>query len=118
MAAHSFAITLRNGSGVALRRTNLTLNHGIFSGNGNAVPPENIPNLTRASWQSESDGFATGTEGSVTYASDAGDVFIHWDNPFVGSNGLGVGVPNSIIVEHGSIDGNDAAVTITLTPNF
>jgi hypothetical protein len=118
MAARSFAITLRNFMGQELSRSNLSIAHGIFSDNGNAVPPERIGNPARVSWQSESDGFATGTQGSVTYATPVGDVFIGWDNPFIGSNGLGVGVPNGFVVEHGSIDGNDANVTITITPNI
>jgi subtilisin family serine protease len=114
----TFAITLRNLSGLALRRTNIALNHGVFSGNGSAVPPEHIPNNTKAWWESYGDGFATGTEGSVTYTTDAGEVVIHWNNPFVGSNGLGIGHPPSMFVEHGSIDRDNAEVTITLTPNI
>ncbi|WP_193200732.1 hypothetical protein [Nostoc sp. MG11] len=117
MAARSFNLTLRNVTNLTLHRKNVNLMHGEFSGSGNAVPPENIAPMTRATWQSESDGFATGTEGTVTYGSEVGDFFIHWNNPFVGSNGLGVAVPTGFSYVFGDISGNDANVAITISPN-
>ena len=42
--------------------------------------------MERRGWQSESDGFATGTEGYVKYrieGTENGDtVYLYWDNPF------------------------------------
>jgi hypothetical protein len=78
--------------------------------------PANIAPMSRAVWGSESDGFATGTEGSVTYETGVGQIFIHWDNPFAGSNGLGVDVPRGFHFDHEGIDGNNVGVTITVTP--
>src|ERR1700730_4643387 len=66
-AVRSFRITLINLSGRALTRTRIELPHGEFSDNGNAVPPEHVGFPAQVRWESESDGAATGTEGSVTY---------------------------------------------------
>jgi hypothetical protein len=117
-AARSFRITLFNLSGRTLNRTNLAIMHGIFSGNGNDVPPEQVPSPARVVWESESDGFATGTEGSVTYATDAGEVFIHWNNPFVGSNGLGIGVPPPMTASNTNIDGDNVWCDVILMPKL
>jgi len=87
MAARSTHVTLENEAGrLNLRRTNLELDHGVWKDQ----PPQLIGN--RAEWESESDGFLTGTEGRVTYLIEdvdenrIGELRLHWDNPFVGSN--------------------------------
>jgi hypothetical protein len=114
-AVRSFLIHLRNGTMHVFRRTNISLPHGIFSGNGNAVPPEQIPPRIVGTWESESDGFATGTEGTVTYATPVGDVFIHWNNPYIGSNGLGIAVPAGWSYVNSDISGDNVWCTITIT---
>uniref|UniRef100_UPI0034146926 hypothetical protein n=1 Tax=Okeania sp. SIO2F4 TaxID=2607790 RepID=UPI0034146926 len=88
------------------------LEHGIWSGEGNDTPPDTIESTSTGSWQSESEGVATGTEGYVLYATSSGDVRIHWDNPYIGSNGLNITVPNGYTYNHGDISGNNAHVTI------
>ncbi|HEY5242605.1 MAG TPA: hypothetical protein VIJ22_14095 [Polyangiaceae bacterium] len=97
MAKRTTRVTLSNntpfdldlvGSGV--------LCHGKWT-EGGWAPPAKIPGKTGASWQSQSDGFLTGTEGWVKYviqntgvdARSGGIpclnelVYIHWDNPFI-----------------------------------
>jgi hypothetical protein len=39
---------------------------------------------------------------------------ISWDNPFVGSNGFGVAVPDGFKEEHGDDSGNNANVTVVI----
>lgn len=91
MAVASFHIRLENATDLTLSRTSLVLNHGEWS--GNMLPPETILRKTAGEWQSESSGFATGTEGSVTYAARRpdgfyiGDVYVHWNIPFTGHGG-------------------------------
>jgi hypothetical protein len=81
MAARSTHVTLNNRTGVNLSKTDDSLDHGIWTDR----PPTIIGD--RGEWESESDGFATGTEGRVTYSIDGGgEVRLHWDNPFIGSN--------------------------------
>jgi len=116
MAARSFRILLRNITNLTLRRTDLKLDHGEFSNGGGFVPPETIAPLSRGEWQSESDGGGTGTEGSVVYTSDRGDLRIHWDNPFIGSNVLEIEPPNGFDFSNTDISGNDASVTVTFSP--
>lgn len=87
MAARSTHVTLENKAG----RFNLRLkNAGLDDGVWKIQPPQIIGD--RGEWESESDGFLTGTEGRVAYALEdvdgnhLGDLALHWNNPFVGSN--------------------------------
>jgi hypothetical protein len=125
MAARSCKITVINWSAHKFTRKDMQLPHGEFSHNGNDAPPEHIGSVHldsdgnavpgTARWASESDGFATGTEGTCRYTSSKNGLFsTHWNNPFAGSNGLDVKVPSGLKAEFGSISGNDMAVTITI----
>ena len=116
MAARSFRILFRNITELTLRRASMELPHGEFSNNGGAVPPDTIAPFTRAEWQSESGGLATGTEGIVVYSSDRGNLRIRWNNPFVGGNELEINPPSGFDFTNTSIDGNDASVTVTFSP--
>jgi hypothetical protein len=87
MAARSVNVALdSNAAFLNLRRTEVKLEDGVFT----TLPPLLIGN--RGEWASESNGFATGTEGRVTYQIETvdgeriGEVRLHWNNPFVGSN--------------------------------
>ncbi|MFD9126876.1 hypothetical protein [Kitasatospora sp. NPDC059571] len=112
MAERSFGIKVRNFSGLDLTRKSIELPHGQWSGNGGSVPPEFIPQGGTAAWESESDGFGTGTEGRAIYLSDAGEFYIHWDNPFVGSNSFDVNVPPGFSRTFGDISGNNVWVKL------
>jgi hypothetical protein len=117
MAERSFFIQVVN-AGPDLIRKDIGLDHGEWSNGGGLVPPERIPHRSRAHWESESDGFATGTQGHAIYGSDAGDVGFFWNDPFIGSNSFGVNHSPGIQASWGDISGNNAAVTVTLNDNF
>jgi hypothetical protein len=124
MAQRSFVITVENFTGLVWRRTDLGHSHGHWANNDEMVPPEQIPKLTldahgnaipgEVQFGGESDGFATGTEGFVDYRSDAGNMRIGWDNPFIGSNGFGVDVPDGYNEQHSDIGGNNANVRVII----
>ncbi|MEH1980494.1 MAG: aegerolysin family protein [Nostoc sp.] len=83
MAARSFFISVRNYTGRSWKREGLGLSHGEWSNNQKSIPPEHISKLTldrdgdaipgTISFESESGGFATGTEGFVDYIDDKGE---------------------------------------------
>jgi hypothetical protein len=79
-------------------------------------PPEKIDPHGRATWGSESDGFMTGTEGTTTYASSAGDITITWDIPFAGSNSYSSSAPKGYTLSHSGGSEDNAHVTFTLSP--
>jgi hypothetical protein len=82
------------------------------------MPPQEIDPGQRGVWSSVSNGLFTGTEGwaaFTVYGWDDGDMRLHWDNPFVGSNTFEC-------LHHGPLDctvsssgGNDASVTFELS---
>lgn len=117
-AERSFAITLRNVTTLTLTRASMNLAHGEWSNAGNDVPPQEIGpmNVGGVYWSSESDGFATGTEGSVTYDTPAGQILIGWNNPFFGSNGFGAQAPPGFIFipPVPDIGGHNVAIDIIL----
>lgn len=126
MAARSFFITVLNFTGKLWQRSNLVLESGEWSNNGGFVPPEQIPKISLdgngdaipgvARFGSESDGFATGTNGSVQYQSDGGSrIYIGWNNPFVGSNGFSVGATNGLKIVSNDFTGDNANVTVTVS---
>lgn len=91
-AARSTHVRLHNGTGCTLTRTDFGLDHGIWS--QGQEPPYQLGNTGDADFQSESNGFMTGTEGHVTFQTsnceegfrNGRTVRLHWDNPFSGSN--------------------------------
>ena len=86
MAARSVSVIFDNRTGRNLLKQNDRLDHGKWT----TRPPDVIGN--RGDWESESDGFLTGTEGSTSYHivdlddSVLGSFDVHWDDPFSGSN--------------------------------
>ena len=66
MPARSTRVTLRNRTPFTLTLTNSGLDHGQWT-DGGWNPPASIAPEATLGWQSESEGIATGTEGSVTY---------------------------------------------------
>ncbi|WP_328966531.1 GDSL-type esterase/lipase family protein [Streptomyces sp. NBC_00239] len=101
-------------------RLGLQLPHGMWT----AAPPDRIARNQGAAWGSESSGIGTGTEGRVRYVTqncstmsdDNRQVQLHWDNPFIGSNGydeLGSDYSTFRIDREGGV-GNNAVVTWTV----
>lgn len=114
MADQTFHIQLRNFTDLELRRTDFQLAHGVWSANGNDVPAEIVKPAGRDDFASESDGFATGTQGSVTYNSDAGVFVISWDIPFIGTNSLLVQTPAGFDKDFGDITGTQVNARVLL----
>jgi hypothetical protein len=112
MAKRSTGITLHNFTSLELRRKDFGLSHGIWQNGEQAVPPEKIGPGQKAWFGSESDGFATGTEGYVLYTSDRGDFHVGWDNPYMGGNGFGVDVPRGFKESNSDISGNNSNVNV------
>jgi hypothetical protein len=88
-AAVSGRIKLDNYTTASMKRFSYHLDHGAWSDGW--FPPEAIAADARATWASESDGFLTGTEGTVTWRMykngvAVGNVKTHWDVPFSGDN--------------------------------
>jgi hypothetical protein len=114
MAARSYWVRVYNYTGTELTLTNKDLQHGIWSNNGGATPPDVIPEGHRAEWGSESDGFATGTEGEAIYASGAGEFKIYWDNPYIGSDQSAVRTPKQFTSVKEDSRGDNATLEVAL----
>lgn len=120
MAARSVRIIFKNLTTDSLTRKSMGLSHGIWSDNDSDSPPETITPKNSVMWESESDGFATGTEGFVSYKSDSWNghlLTIKWDNPFVGSNEFSVDPPPGYDSNHTPISSNNATVTVLFYPH-
>jgi hypothetical protein len=115
MAARSVFVNLVNRSDAVLIRTAFSLSHGIWT----HEPPLRIEAGAKQTWQSESDGFATGTEGEVTYdiqpvaGQSDGTAHFHWDNPFIGSNSFDEATPVLYKADRSGGDGDNATVDWT-----
>lgn len=91
-AARSTKVHLHNGTGCSLYREDYSLAHGIWS--QGQEPPQVLGNTGDANFQSESNGFLTGTEGTVRFRAynceegwrNGAAVVLHWANPYAGSN--------------------------------
>ena len=120
MPARSATVFVLNASGKDLNLVvqSQHLDHGEWSGNG--MPPNTIPGMGFGRWESESDGFMTGTEGRVSYtmAGMGGNnqVQFHWDNPYAGSNTYGWSAPPGFKVTQSGGDGNNAMVNFIVQP--
>ncbi len=116
-AARSTQVSITNWSSCELHLQNAWLDHGVWS--DGLAPAAFIADGTTSRWQSESNGFLTGTEGHVIY--DASNckvsllngkrVQLHWNNPYTGSNSYDSfgSDPNFRFGRNGG-DGNNANV--------
>jgi hypothetical protein len=117
-AARSFYVVVKNYA-VDLTRKDFGLKHGKWGkrgdGKGESVPPEKISRGTKDYWYSESDGLATGTEGTCVYGSERGNLEFWWNNPYVGSDGFNVNYDhNELDVSWPQPAHNDAYVEVTI----
>ena len=121
MAARSTEINFFNGTFHTLTKIADDLSHGEWT----TPPPNVIPPQTNVTWESESNGFLTGTEGTVTYqiSDDLGDlggvpppfeVHLHWDNPFIGSNSYDESAPTVFPLTRAGGGGDNATVNYAL----
>jgi hypothetical protein len=115
MAARSVLIKLHNRTQHRLIRTNAQVSDGEWT-DPNEPPAVIGPNST-VFIESEDDGAATGTEGTVTYGSDGGGALVfHWDNPFVGRNSYGQAAPDGCGLCFSGGTGNNAVLDLQLVP--
>lgn len=118
MSARSVNATLNNNTSFALQL--LTSSISLLHGEWTTYPPSTIPAGGTGNWQSDSDGFATGTEGSLVYqfiysnngALSIETLKVYWDDPFAGGNGYSItcSVP-ALKVGYSGGDGDNASVT-------
>ena len=114
MPSKSTHVILVNSAGEQFNKQSASLDHGIWT----QQPPDVIPAGSIGEWQSESNGFATGTEGTAKYtvSGDGGRVVsIHWNNPFVGGNGYDVKVPNGFASKQVQGSGDNAVVIFLIS---
>jgi hypothetical protein len=115
MAARSTRILFHNQTEFSLRQTAVDLPHGEWTNPWQ--PPGLINPHGDAEWRSESDGIATGTEGSVRFSINNGEgasAYVHWDNPFDGKNKYHQFTDDKFEIFHGGGDGNDTTVEFFL----
>jgi hypothetical protein len=112
MAARSISIVLHNTTDQDLTLTSSDLPGGTWT----QQPPDNIGPTADGSWESESDGVLTGTQGSVVYSigGDGDSVLIGWDNPFAGTNKFSINLSSGYALYQTGWDGDNAAIEYTL----
>ena len=110
MAARSATIFLHNNTGVGFIAESSNLAHGIWSaprqyGAGAQNGPGSLVEWGSVRIYCESQGIATGVEGTAIFAASdhtfktesetrmTGKIKVYWSNPFSGSNTLTVDVP-------------------------
>jgi hypothetical protein len=111
MAARSVSVSFTNKSAVALTSGGTSLLHGEWT----TQPPARIEAGQTVVWESESNGFATGTEGTAYYDVEGLGItsrsLFHWDNPFIGSNSYSEAYPETFKASHSGGGGDNANVT-------
>jgi hypothetical protein len=119
-AARSVQAFVTNRTGCMMTLFSESLPHGIWT----TVPEFQIPNGTASSWESESDGLWTGTEGTATYRlSNCADpaqnlkfAVFHWDDPYATSNEYdNVGTTPGVHIARTGGSGNNATVSWFVT---
>lgn len=119
MSARSVRATFKNGLKVTLHLLNASLSHGEWTTN----PPASIAPGGTGEWQSDSNGFMTGTEGTCTYQfvyigesePTIQSVKLYWDNPFSGGNGYSITCSTPAIkVSWSEGNGDNATVHYTI----
>lgn len=89
-----------------------SLDHGEWT--QGLHPPNVIRAKSRVTFQSESAGVATGTEGRATLTTGGNTFKIYWDNPFSGSNDYSQERPDGYDISRSGGSGDNAEVTFTI----
>lgn len=122
MSARSVNATLNNNASFNLQllTSSINLQHGEWT----TYPPSNILAGGNGNWQTDSDGFLTGTEGSLVYqfiytgngTTSIETLKVYWDDPYDGSNGYSItsSVP-ALKVGYTGGDGNNATVVFSVS---
>lgn len=118
-AARSVIVKIQNNSSATLFLGSATLDHGVWS--DNMYPPQQIQPGASVQYASESQGFATGTQGTAVYTAinlqqtvQNGSIRLNWDDPFSGSNSYGHGEPWFLRVSTSGGSGNNAVWAVTI----
>lgn len=111
----SVGITFANNGDLPLNRDGGQLDGGCW----NPAPPANIPAHTTATWESESCGFGTGTEGNVLcrpYGAPAGvNANFYWDDPTLGDNSASDSAPAGCSSSHSGPPSSGDNVSVSFT---
>ncbi|KAF7333177.1 Crystal protein ET79 [Mycena venus] len=114
--SRSVTVKFTNNSGGIVTRSSASLAGGVWT--TNQYPPDTISAGATGSWESESDGLWTGTEGTVVYTLPGAAITIYWNNPQVGSNDYSITIAGAEAASykgsHTGGDGNNATVNFTL----
>lgn len=110
MAARSVSVSFTNKSNIVLILGGSSLLHGEWT----TEPPARIEAGQTVSWESESNGVATGTEDTAYYDVEGLTIgsrsLFHWDNPFIGSNSYSESYPETFKVSRSGGGGDNASV--------
>ncbi|MGV9868070.1 hypothetical protein [Rhodococcus koreensis] len=126
MAARSVKVTIHNSTDVQFIVSGGALTGGIWSPNQSPFSGDLVLETDRYVFASESDGFLTGTGGSITLSTANLPVAnpwlltFEWDKPFVGETTYGLtGVPPGIDAWfQETVTGTDAEVEVTIVPSM
>lgn len=117
MAQRSVIIVINNQTSQDLAFSSVNYPHGAPV----SPPPQSIPAHTSSlAWEVDSDGLATGVEGTVIYhfQSDSSKlVSLYFDDPFVGDDVFSGQAPAGYSVSTTVTGGNNASVVYTLSPS-
>lgn len=114
-AARSAHVIIKNDTDKTLTFVSGKADHGIVT----RKPPSQIPPAGTGELFAESNGFATGTEGRVTYrlVGVNGTAVFHWDNPFAGGNSADGSAPAGFSVQNIGDAGNRTLVFFSIHPS-
>lgn len=116
-AARSVAVTFNNTTKCVLTLRDKELDHGIWV----THPAQTIQPGGSDNFETESDGFMTGTEAAVNYlasnCTQSGKrVRFHWDNPYTGRNSYDWDQTDQVFdTGYTGGNGNNASVTATVS---
>ena len=116
-AARSVWVVVRNNSKYPLSIVSSYITRGVWMVKPNAV----IQAGQESGFGSESNGFMTGTHGSVVYGVSNGQSFsLTWTNPYYGSNTYSSALStfsyySKVVMTRSGGSGNNAVVVITIS---
>ena len=111
-SSRSVTLLLVNQTSAALSCGTAVLDGGEWA----AYPPDTVAAGAIGRWGTQSNGFATGTEGSATMqVSPSASVTVRWNNPYWGSNSYSCEAQGELSCSTSGGGGNDSTLTVTVT---
>ena len=113
-SSRSVTIVVVNNTSAPLTCGTAVLDGGEWA----SYPPDSIAPGASARWRTQSNGFATGTQGRATLdiGSPSSTLTINWNNPYWGSNAYACTTTGGFRCSRSGGDGNDSTITVTLSP--